>query len=99
MTDYKIIDVKQAKQLLQGGIVQCIDIRDAQMYQEQHLPKAINVTQQQLKEFFLSADRTAPTLVYCYEGISSLKVAESLVDYGFSDVYSLEGGFAAWQQT
>jgi len=39
-----------------------------------------------------------PMVVCCYHGISSQGVAQFLVERGFDQVYSLEGGFEGYQQ-
>ena len=39
-----------------------------------------------------------PILVMCYHGISSQGAAQYLVNQGFEQVYSVDGGFEAWQR-
>ena len=41
----------------------------------------------------------APLIVTCYHGNSSQSAAAYLVGQGFSDVYSLDGGFELWRAT
>lgn len=38
-------------------------------------------------------------MVVCYHGNSSQSAAAYLVSQGFSDVYSLDGGFELWRST
>jgi thiosulfate sulfurtransferase len=38
-------------------------------------------------------------VVYCYHGHTSLGGAAYLMDQGFTEVYSLIGGFERWRQT
>jgi thiosulfate sulfurtransferase len=38
-------------------------------------------------------------VVVCYHGNSSQSAAAYLASQGFSDVYSLDGGFELWQTT
>ena len=35
-------------------------------------------------------------IVYCYHGNSSQDVANFLTSHGFTDVYSLKGGYEEW---
>jgi thiosulfate sulfurtransferase len=39
-----------------------------------------------------------PILVMCYHGISSQGAAQYLVNQGFEEVYSVDGGFEAWHR-
>jgi thiosulfate sulfurtransferase len=39
-----------------------------------------------------------PILVMCYHGISSQGAAQYLVNQGFEQVYSVDGGFEAWHR-
>jgi thiosulfate/3-mercaptopyruvate sulfurtransferase len=38
-----------------------------------------------------------PVLIYCYHGHASREYAQVFTDFGFSDVYSLDGGYEAWR--
>jgi rhodanese-related sulfurtransferase len=44
-------------------------------------------------------DLDAPLIVSCYHGNSSQGAAAYLVGQGFSEVYSLDGGFELWHAT
>ena len=46
-----------------------------------------------------AADLDQPLIVTCYHGHSSQSAAAYLVNQGFSDVYSLDGGFELWRHT
>ena len=39
----------------------------------------------------------APLVVVCYHGNSSQSAAAYFIQQGFSDVYSLDGGFELWR--
>ncbi len=73
------------------------DVRDRDSYDEGHIVNAIHLTMAVLQEFCESVDKSQPILVYCYHGISSQSVAQHLIDQGFSEVYSLAGGFETWK--
>ena len=51
-----------------------------------------------IRAFTQDANKTQPVLVYCYRGNSSQRVAAYLTEQGYTDVYSLQGGFEAWRQ-
>ena len=44
-----------------------------------------------------AADLDAPLVVVCYHGNSSQSAAAYFIQQGFSDVYSLDGGFELWR--
>src|SRR5690606_30469974 len=48
-------------------------------------------------DFIAQADFDQPLIVACYHGISSQGAAAYLAHQGFSQVYSLNGGFEGWR--
>lgn len=73
------------------------DVRDKDSYEEAHIANAIHLSMPALQDFCEQADKTQPIIVYCYHGVSSQSVAQHLVDHGFTQVYSLIGGFETWK--
>ncbi len=98
MTEYQQIDAKQAQQMLEQGAA-VADIRDQSSYHNAHIRGAAHLENHNLQEFIDAADLDAPLIVYCYHGHSSQSAAQFLLERGFDHVYSLIGGFEAWQQT
>ncbi len=95
---FKQISVPEAEQLMARSDLIIADVRDAQSYEEAHIEGAIYLSVSGLQEFCLQANKKQTILLYCYHGISSQSVAQHLVDQGFSQVYSLQGGFELWRQ-
>jgi thiosulfate sulfurtransferase len=52
-----------------------------------------------IEKFVAQTDKAKPVVVYCYHGHTSLGGAAYLMDQGFTEVYSLIGGFERWRQT
>jgi len=54
------------------------------------------VTIVDIRDAISTADQSIPLIVCCYHGNMSQSAGEMLAEQGFSEVYSLNGGFAAW---
>lgn len=91
------IDIEQVKKLIDEQAVTVADIRDPQSYHAAHMEDAVQVNDSNVQEFVASSDKSKPLLVYCYHGHSSQSAAEYFVTMGFTDVYSMDGGFEAWR--
>ena len=98
MTDFKRIPPEQAQALRDQGAV-VVDIRDPQAYAAGHIKDATHLDNHSLHDFIANADLDAPLIVACYHGNSSQSAAAYLVGQGFSEVYSLDGGFELWRAT
>jgi rhodanese-related sulfurtransferase len=94
---YNRIGHPQADALLQRSDVQVLDVRDAESYLRGHIEGAQNISTRNLGDFINATSKDAPVLVYCYHGNSSQEYAKILVQFGFSDVSSLDGGYEAWR--
>ncbi|MFG3451713.1 MULTISPECIES: thiosulfate sulfurtransferase GlpE [Pseudomonadaceae] len=98
MTEFKRITPEQAQALRsEGGVI--VDIRDPQSYASGHIAGSTHLDNQSLPDFIAGADLDHPLVVTCYHGHSSQSAAAYLANQGFSDVYSLDGGFELWRQT
>ncbi|GGK73368.1 thiosulfate sulfurtransferase GlpE [Amphritea balenae] len=98
MDNFECINIKQAEQLIADGAI-IADIRDQQSYQQNHITDAIHLSNENLHTFIQEADLDAPLIVCCYHGFSSQSAAGILIQQGFEQVYSLDGGFEMWQAT
>ncbi|QGM97734.1 thiosulfate sulfurtransferase GlpE [Methylocystis parvus] len=90
------IDVAAARALLRRGPISVIDIRDSESFARGHIDGALLATQQSFSKFLGETSKESPVLVCCYHGHSSQPVAKFLAEYGFAQVYSLDGGYEAW---
>lgn len=88
---------EEADQLVSGGGLVIIDVRDPDSFGRGHIDGAIQLSVADMKSFCQATMKNQPILVYCYHGISSQAVAQYLQDQGFLTVYSLIGGFEKWQ--
>ncbi len=91
------IDPARAAELIAAAAPVLADVRDKLSYLQAHLPGAIHLDNQSVREFADSADKSRPVVVYCYHGNSSQGAAAWLSGQGFLEVYSLDGGFEVWR--
>lgn len=94
---YVDVTPAEAKNLIETkeGLV-IIDV--SPNYAAGHLPGSVNyyVGDGSLDEAIPSLDKNAPYLVYCHVDSAAISGAQKLIDAGFSEVYRLEGNYAAW---
>lgn len=98
MTEFKRIAPEQAQSLREQGAA-LVDIRDPQTFASNHITGSQHLDNHSLADFIAKADLDQPVIVVCYHGNSSQSAAAYLVSQGFSDVYSLDGGFELWRNT
>lgn len=98
MDQFMHIDVAGAQRLLEQEGARMVDIRDPQSYAVAHANEAFHLTNDTMVSFMDDVEFETPILVMCYHGISSQGAAQYLVNQGFEQVYSVDGGFEAWQR-
>ncbi|MEM9101652.1 MAG: thiosulfate sulfurtransferase GlpE [Pseudomonadota bacterium] len=75
-----------------------LDIRDPQSFAAGHIEKSINVNNANISEVLGTIEDDEPIIVVCYHGHSSLGAAQYILNLGYSDVASMDGGFEGWKQ-
>ncbi|ENM5891160.1 thiosulfate sulfurtransferase GlpE [Vibrio mimicus] len=98
MDQFLHIDVTTAQAMIEQKQARLVDIRDPQSFQVAHAKSAFHLTNQSITQFMEQSEFDHPVLVMCYHGISSQGAAQYLVNQGFEEVYSVDGGFDAWQR-
>ena len=96
---YRTISTDDARQLLADQTVTVLDIRDPVSFSDGHIDNALHAESIDMNKFLAEEDKNKPLLVYCYHGVSSQSAAAFLIEKGFTQVYSLEGGYTAWSET
>lgn len=91
----KVINTLELKHLLKGTPV-IFDVRDTVSYSQSHISNAKHLDFDEINEAIGSLDKDLPIVIYCYHGVSSLRVAQLIEGLGFSEVYSLQGGYSQW---
>ncbi|MEW6132110.1 MAG: rhodanese-like domain-containing protein [Pseudomonadota bacterium] len=95
---FKRIDAVAAEQLLRRNDILVLDSRDPDNYNLAHIDGALRLSSQNLDATLIGTPKSTPVLLYCYHGNASQTYGQMFADFGFAEVYSLDGGFAAWQR-
>lgn len=104
MSGFKHLTINDSKLFIEQHSPLIVDIRDAQSFALGHIAAAFPLTNENISDFLArhltspDGEAARPLVVVCYHGISSQNAANYLHQQGFSDVYSLDGGFTAWQE-
>ncbi len=99
MSDFQHFSVNQLIQLSESDAdIQIVDIRDAASFASSHIKGSVNLNNENIAGFIAEAYMDQQLIVVCYHGISSQGAAQYLVEQGFNDVYSLDGGYQAWHE-
>ena len=84
------------RRIFENGDLQLIDVRRAGEYESGHAPRAVNLTLSDLEESVGKLDASRPTYVICQGGYRSSAGASILERKGFTELYNVSGGTAAW---
>ncbi|NVJ68560.1 MAG: thiosulfate sulfurtransferase GlpE [Gammaproteobacteria bacterium] len=93
---FKRISIADTLELLKQD-ANIVDIRDPQSFAMGRMPKAQNINNQNVADYIEVANKALPLVVVCYHGHSSQPAAQYFAAQGFSDVYSMDGGFELWK--
>jgi rhodanese-related sulfurtransferase len=96
-TPFQRIDVQRAEALLSRGDPLVLDARDAGSFATSRINGAQPVSSTSIGAFIGVTAKTRPILIYCYHGNASREYAQTFSDFGFAEVYSLDGGYEAWR--
>ncbi len=97
MEKYENITLEDAQILMSQSDANLADIRDLASFQTGHIDGAKHLSNDNLQDFIRDADLDKPLIVYCFHGHSSQSAAQFLLEQGFDEVYSLIGGYAAYE--
>ncbi|NKB77121.1 MAG: thiosulfate sulfurtransferase GlpE [Gammaproteobacteria bacterium] len=92
------IDIDQAKALIQDRQANVVDVRDRASFDAGHIENARHLDNETVSDFVSSADHSVPLIVCCYHGNMSQGAAGYFGEQGFAETYSLDGGYALWEQ-
>ena len=101
MTNHKIktIDVHELKKNYDASPdLYLIDVREDHEWQEQHIPRALHIPKDELVNVIEETipDKEATIYLHCRGGVRSLYAADCLMNLGYQNVYSVDGGIMDW---
>ncbi|MBR9884868.1 MAG: thiosulfate sulfurtransferase GlpE [Oceanospirillales bacterium] len=96
MEKFKTISAQELPELLGRSNALLLDCRDLRDYRSGHIENALHLHEGLRESLLMRGDKHREIVIYCYHGHASEHVAEMFADFGFSEVYSLAGGFNAW---
>lgn len=96
---YKCISVDEAEALLKIEGATLLDIRDPASFANGSIGNAINLNNENVEQIIERADKEKPVIIYCYHGNSSKNAADYFFHQGFTDSYSVDGGYQQWALT
>jgi rhodanese-related sulfurtransferase len=90
------VSVGAAARLCLRSDLAIFDVRDKDSYARSHILAAKHLCDANMYEAIKAHRKDRPVLVYCYHGHLSQTVGRMFIDFGFREVYSMDGGFEAW---
>ena len=79
----------------------CLDVRTAEEYNEGNIENSINIDFYKSMDFMKFLDKLNKDenyFVYCRSGKRSDASCQIMKEFGFNNVFNLEGGFLAWSE-
>jgi len=94
------IGTLEATRLMNQGPALVLDVRDEAEFAAGHLPRARHIPLKDLAGRLneIAKYKDKPVIVTCRSGVRSAGACRLLQKSGFSSVFQLKGGLAAWQQ-
>lgn len=88
----KRVSIAGAGRLMLRSDAAIFDVRDAPSYAQAHILGAKHLSEANMHQVLTAHRKDQPVLIYCYHGHLSQTVARMLIDFGFREVYSMDGG-------
>lgn len=89
----------ELKHMLESKKVKLVDVRRKKDYDEEHIPEAISLPKDELKDRLGELSKQDIHVVYCYNQQCHLGAAAALnLAQGGYPVMELDGGFEVWKE-
>lgn len=94
--NFKRISPENYRQLASSQETTLLDIRDPHSFNDGHIDGATHIEEIVIDQFVEEHPKAKPLVVCCYHGMSSQSAAAYFAEKGFTEVYSLDGGYEGW---
>ncbi|CAM3993251.1 rhodanese-like domain-containing protein [Mesobacillus thioparans] len=94
---YTDVSVDKAKELIDSGEVQVLDVRTPDEFAAGHIPGAKLIPLQVIESMLSELDKDEKYLVVCRSGNRSTEASGILADKGFKNIYNMTGGLNEWK--
>ncbi|MCH2220432.1 MAG: thiosulfate sulfurtransferase GlpE [Dechloromonas sp.] len=72
-----------------------LDVRDATAYRSGHVEGAAHLSEDRLLGWMKRIPKDVPVVIYCYHGNASKIYAQMFIDFRYTRVFSVDGGYPA----
>ena len=93
---YTDVSVDEAKEMIDNGEVEVIDVRTPEEFAAGHIPGAKLVPLQVLESMLSELNKDAKYVVICRSGNRSTEASGILAENGFKNIYNMTGGMNEW---
>ncbi|MFZ9773656.1 MAG: molybdopterin-synthase adenylyltransferase MoeB [Ilumatobacteraceae bacterium] len=93
------VDTAAAADKIAAGSVVVLDVREPDEFEQGALPDVIHIPRGHLEAQVETRiiDKSVPVVVYCAGGVRSAFAAKTLQELGYTNVFSMAGGFGKWK--
>jgi len=95
---YEVVDTNGAITLMDDDSLIILDVREEKERSSGFIKSDTHIPMAKVKAKLDSLDKSKKILTYCRTGSRSNRIAELLCRNQFENVYTLKGGFDAWQK-
>jgi rhodanese-related sulfurtransferase len=97
---YKTIDVATLKEMKRKSGVVILDVRARAEQQDGVIngQRNLNVSSPEFKQQITKMDKSKTYVLYCRSGARSARGCRIMAKHGFENLYSLKGGYLAWER-
>lgn len=93
-TEFQRISAADAVRLIRSKPPAIVfDVRDMASFQRSHVDGAAHLSEDRLLAWMKRLPKEAPIVIYCYKGHASQVFAQMFVDFRYTRVFSVEGGY------
>ncbi|MBS1145410.1 MAG: thiosulfate sulfurtransferase [Proteobacteria bacterium] len=95
-TAFSCISASDALSLMRSEAgVTVFDVRDMPSYQKGHVDGAAHLSEDRMVGWMRRLPKELPVVIYCYHGNASKIYAQMFIDFRYTRVFSVDGGYEA----